>query len=216
MPRCREFRCCRRHVRVYFRRRDDHYMMRTQAPWLHAMTLLAYVVHVGGGAVGLVSGAIAVIARKGGRLHRRAGTVFVVSMVVMAVFACYLAIAIPDQLVNVFISVFFPKRGAVQRPRPHRDLWLYVRARDRSDWRPQARNGRGPFGGIAHFPPPLAHVPRANIGCRFGLHQRIGAASSRPLPCADRVLLSPVHPTGSADLLADSRAVHGLVQAPGG
>ena len=81
-------------------------MMATQSPWLHAVTLLAFVFHVGAGAVGLVSGVTAAIARKGGRIHRKAGTVFVVSMLVMSVFACYLAVAIPDQLVNVFISVF--------------------------------------------------------------------------------------------------------------
>jgi len=47
-----------------------------------------------------------VFARKGGRLHRRAGTLFFVSMLVMAAFAAYLAVAMPDQLVNVFIAVF--------------------------------------------------------------------------------------------------------------
>jgi len=54
----------------------------------------------------LVAGTIAVFARKGGRLHRRAGTLFFVSMLVMAAFAAYLAVAMPDQLVNVFIAVF--------------------------------------------------------------------------------------------------------------
>jgi hypothetical protein len=77
-----------------------------QSPVLQALTLLAFVLHIGGGAIGLVSGTVAVIARKGGRLHRKAGTVFVIAMLVMAVFACYLAFVIPDQLVNVFISVF--------------------------------------------------------------------------------------------------------------
>jgi uncharacterized membrane protein len=72
----------------------------------HAMTLLAYAVHVGGGAVGLVSGTIASIARKGGRLHRRAGRVFVAAMLLMAAFAMYLGFAVPDQLVNVFIGCF--------------------------------------------------------------------------------------------------------------
>jgi uncharacterized membrane protein len=62
--------------------------------------------HVGAGVIGLVSGVTALIARKGSSLHRKAGTVFVVSMSVMAVFACYLAVVIPDQLVSVFISVF--------------------------------------------------------------------------------------------------------------
>jgi uncharacterized membrane protein len=74
--------------------------------WLPTVTLLAFILHIGGGALGLVSGSVAVIVRKGGRAHRAAGTVFVVSMTVMAVAACYLAVVIPDQLVNVFISVF--------------------------------------------------------------------------------------------------------------
>jgi uncharacterized membrane protein len=77
-----------------------------QAPILHALTLLAFALHIGGGAVGLVSGTVAVIARKGARLHRKAGTVFVISMVVMALFGCYLGFVIPDRRVNVFISVF--------------------------------------------------------------------------------------------------------------
>jgi uncharacterized membrane protein len=77
-----------------------------QAPLLHAITLLAFVLHIAGGAVGLLSGVIAVSARKGGHLHRTAGKVFVASMLVMAMFACYLAVVIPDQVVNVFISIF--------------------------------------------------------------------------------------------------------------
>jgi uncharacterized membrane protein len=77
-----------------------------QSPVLHALTLLAFALHIGGGAVGLVAGTVAVSARKGGRLHRKAGTLFVLSMVVMAVFACYLGFVMPDQRVNVFISIF--------------------------------------------------------------------------------------------------------------
>jgi uncharacterized membrane protein len=72
---------------------------------LHALTILAYTVHIGGGVIGLVSGTVAAFAQKGGQLHRTAGTIFVISMVVMAVFALYLAVVIPDQ-VNLFISVF--------------------------------------------------------------------------------------------------------------
>jgi len=71
---------------------------------IHNLTMLAYVLHVGGGAVGLGSGLVAAIARKGGFLHRRAGRVFVVSMLVMATFAAYLAVAVPDQIVNLFIE----------------------------------------------------------------------------------------------------------------
>jgi uncharacterized membrane protein len=55
---------------------------------------------------GLASGTVALIARKGSYLHRRAGTVFIASMAVMAIFAGYLAVAVPDQLVNLFIATF--------------------------------------------------------------------------------------------------------------
>ena len=68
--------------------------------------MLAYVLHIGGGTVGLVSGTIAGFAPKGGRLHRSAGTVFFVSMLVMAAFAIWLAVTIPGQIVNLFIGVF--------------------------------------------------------------------------------------------------------------
>lgn len=71
----------------------------------HALTLLAYALHIGGGTIALVSGAVAAFARMGGQLHRITGTIFVIAMVIMAVFAFYLAIVTPDQ-VNLFISVF--------------------------------------------------------------------------------------------------------------
>jgi hypothetical protein len=72
----------------------------------HALTMPAIVVHVAGGTIGLVSGTIAAFARKGGPLHRRAGTIFVVSMLIMAAFAAYLGVAVPDQLVNLVIGTF--------------------------------------------------------------------------------------------------------------
>ena len=70
------------------------------------MTVFAFAVHIGAGFIGLASGAVAAFARKGRYLHRSAGTLFVASMVVMATFAAYLAVAVPDQLVNLFISTF--------------------------------------------------------------------------------------------------------------
>jgi hypothetical protein len=73
---------------------------------LPALTLAAFVLHIVGGTVGLVSGMVAAFARKGGRLHRAAGNIFFWSMLVMAVFAVYLGFAMPDQLVNVFIGTF--------------------------------------------------------------------------------------------------------------
>ena len=73
---------------------------------VRGVTMLAFVLHIGGGTVGLISGAVASVARKGGRLHRRAGNVFFFAILVMAVFACYLAVAMPDQIVNLFIGTF--------------------------------------------------------------------------------------------------------------
>lgn len=73
---------------------------------VHAVTVAALVIHVVGGAVGLVAGSISAATRKGGRVHRASGQVFVASMIVMAVFAIYLGFVIPDQKVNVFIGAF--------------------------------------------------------------------------------------------------------------
>jgi len=72
---------------------------------LHGATSLAYVVHVSCGSVGLVSGTVAAFARKGARLHRTAGAAFFVSMLVMATFAAWLAIVIPDQTSNLLGAV---------------------------------------------------------------------------------------------------------------
>jgi hypothetical protein len=75
-------------------------------PLLHAATTLAYVLHIGAGTLGLVAGTVAAFARKGGPLHRKAGTVFFVSMLVMAAFAAWLAVEVPGQIVNLFIAIF--------------------------------------------------------------------------------------------------------------
>jgi uncharacterized membrane protein len=72
----------------------------------HGITLLAFTLHIGCGAIGLASGAVAAFAGKGGNLHRGAGKIFVVSMLVMSVFAIFLAVVEPDQLTNVFIAAF--------------------------------------------------------------------------------------------------------------
>ncbi len=72
----------------------------------HALTLLAFILHIAGGAIGLVAGTIAALVPKGGPLHRAAGTVFFASMLVMAAFAAWLAVVQPGQMVNLFIAAF--------------------------------------------------------------------------------------------------------------
>jgi predicted membrane protein DUF2306 len=70
------------------------------------MTAIALVLHVSGGTLALFAGIVAIVARKGGVWHRIAGTVFFVSMLVMAVFAAYLAVVIPGQIPNLFAALF--------------------------------------------------------------------------------------------------------------
>lgn len=71
-----------------------------------ALTRLAIGLHVSGGTVALLAGTVAVLATKGGRLHRVSGTVFFACMLVMAGFADYLGLAIPDQTPNFLVGTF--------------------------------------------------------------------------------------------------------------
>jgi hypothetical protein len=70
------------------------------------VTRLVTIIHVLAGSVGLLAGIIAVSSRKGARVHRVAGTLFCVSMLIMAALADYLAIAMPEQIPNFFIGTF--------------------------------------------------------------------------------------------------------------
>jgi uncharacterized membrane protein len=58
----------------------------------------ALVLHIGGASAGMVSGAVALIAPKGERLHRAAGTVFFVSMLTMSGVAAVVAPLFPDRI----------------------------------------------------------------------------------------------------------------------
>ena len=62
------------------------------------------LIHVAAGGVGIVTGYAALYASKGSSLHRRSGMVFVWSMVIMAVFAAWLAASI-GELGNVIAGV---------------------------------------------------------------------------------------------------------------
>jgi len=88
------------------------------------VTNLALIVHVIAGTIALLAGIVAMASRKGERTHRASGTVFFVSMLVMAIFADYLAIAIPEQIPNLFIGTFTIYLVAT--------AWLTVRRKERS------------------------------------------------------------------------------------
>jgi hypothetical protein len=57
------------------------------------MTKLMLVIHILGGGVAVLAGYMALFARKGGWLHRKAGLVFVAAMVLMGVGATYVGLA---------------------------------------------------------------------------------------------------------------------------
>ncbi|MGH8180136.1 MAG: hypothetical protein ACRET2_00085 [Steroidobacteraceae bacterium] len=71
-----------------------------------ALTRLALGLHIAGGTIGLLAGTLAAFAAKGARLHRVAGTAFFISMLVMAGFADFLAVVIPDQIPNFLVGTF--------------------------------------------------------------------------------------------------------------
>jgi uncharacterized membrane protein len=61
-----------------------HLQIASDAPILiRAAADAALYAHIGGASVGLAAGAVAMVARKGGRLHRAAGNVFFAAMLVM-------------------------------------------------------------------------------------------------------------------------------------
>ena len=64
------------------------------------MRLPLLVLHITGGIVGLLSGGLAMLYRKGSEGHRTAGKVFVVSMLIMAACATYLAV-LKHQMGNI-------------------------------------------------------------------------------------------------------------------
>ncbi|MET0273977.1 MAG: hypothetical protein ABW360_13405 [Phenylobacterium sp.] len=74
---------------------------------VHAAGAVALALHIGGGTAGMISGGVAMFAPKGGRLHRVAGTVFVVSMLTMTGIATVVAPMLPeDRWTNTTAAVF--------------------------------------------------------------------------------------------------------------
>ena len=63
------------------------------------------IIHICAGIIGILSGATALLVRKGSPLHRRAGKVFVISMLCMSASGGYRAL-IKSELLNVLAGVF--------------------------------------------------------------------------------------------------------------
>src|SRR4051794_3100754 len=63
------------------------------------------VIHICGAVIGLLSGTLAMIFRKGSSLHRLAGNIFVISMIVMASSAAYIAQFLHPIRINVIAAL---------------------------------------------------------------------------------------------------------------
>lgn len=85
------------------------------------MTLL----HIIGGSLGLLSGAVALMTGKGSKLHRQSGTIFVFAMLVLSASGAAMASLIPERVsVIAGMLTFYLVMTA----------WLTVRRRDENRW----------------------------------------------------------------------------------
>jgi len=76
--------------------------------------------HAVGGSVALLAGPVPMVAAKGGRLHRRAGSLYAAAMLITAVTALFLAVAVNNVLLLViavfsFFLVFTGTRALARR-----------------------------------------------------------------------------------------------------
>jgi len=69
--------------------------------WVVDAATAILFLHIGGGSVGIVSGAVALLARKGERLHRVAGSAFFVSMLTMSAIGATVAPFLSDRVSSV-------------------------------------------------------------------------------------------------------------------
>ena len=74
-----------------------HHIPPGSPAWFYPAVMLGLALHIGGGSLGIVTGYAAVLARKGERLHRSAGTAFFASMLVMTVAASFLAVLLKEK-----------------------------------------------------------------------------------------------------------------------
>ena len=83
-------------------------------------------IHIGAGSVALLLGALAVIFRKGGPIHVRAGIGFAVAMLVLALSADVLApvVGAPNRLSSLFVGYFVITSWVAARRRDGRAGWV--------------------------------------------------------------------------------------------
>lgn len=98
---------------------------------VHAAAAVLLYAHIGAGGVGLLSGAAAYVFRKGSRLHRLGGNVFVVSMLIMSGIGATVAPFLPTpERASVVAGVLtfylvLSSRAAVKRKPGHAGVFDY-------------------------------------------------------------------------------------------
>lgn len=123
----------------------------------------ALIVHVAAGLVGLCSGAVALTVRKGERLHRLFGNIFVVSMLTMAAMALFLAVTIPDwaNAPGAMFAFYLVGTG-----------WFAIRRKQ-------------PYVGLFDCGAPLLALAIAGVGLGFAVHAAndpSGLFAGKPAP----------------------------------
>lgn len=100
----------------------DQLQVDVAAPWWVRVGALALLWgHIGGGTVGLLSGTLALLTRKGGKLHRAAGNVFLVSMLIMSGIGGAVAPLLHDRISTVagFMTFYLIFTGWLTARRRH-------------------------------------------------------------------------------------------------
>ena len=93
------------------------------------MTLVP--VHILAGLIAIVAGFVAIFARKGQKLHRKSGKVFVYAMLIMSASATVMAIMISQKLnpAQAVLTIYFVSTGVLAvRRRPEDSRWIEMSA----------------------------------------------------------------------------------------
>ncbi|MEO9804303.1 MAG: hypothetical protein ABJF04_13685 [Reichenbachiella sp.] len=85
------------------------------------------LIHISAGAIGLLSGAAALVFHKGSRLHGKAGNVFFLSMLVMSASGAYIAYDLPKALsvLNGLLTFYLVATSWVTIRRKERETGLF-------------------------------------------------------------------------------------------
>ena len=133
-------------------------------------------VHIGGGALSIITGWVTVLSRKGERLHRRFGTLFVIFMLVMGIAATYLGAVIPEasNVTGGLFAVYLVLTAWMAARRPDGVIGVFERVImivplgvAVTDAVFGVLAARSPTGLFDRFPPPFYYIGATMVGFAF-------------------------------------------------